>query len=148
LPELFELLRDEEMLVQNAAFECLVELLDFFPVEVRTQKIVPFLRPCAPQPLLSEQSLSCSGWALACCLTVGLISDRVITSLQYLELVLQTSVIRGPIHAKVVNVPSRFVAPNEAHVLMSVPRYFGDLMDKVWELVLETPALQDNVHKP
>lgn len=49
LPELYELLRDEELTVQNAAFASLVQMLDYLPPEIRQTKIMPFLRLCAPE---------------------------------------------------------------------------------------------------
>ncbi|BFI43170.1 serine/threonine-protein phosphatase 4 regulatory subunit 4 [Marchantia polymorpha subsp. ruderalis] len=48
LPELYELLRDEELTVQNAAFASLVQMLDYLPPEIRQTKIMPFLRLFCP----------------------------------------------------------------------------------------------------
>ncbi|KAL3690233.1 hypothetical protein R1sor_016542 [Riccia sorocarpa] len=48
LPELYELLKDEELAVQNAALETLVEMLDFLPAEIRQTKIMPYLRSFCP----------------------------------------------------------------------------------------------------
>lgn len=51
-PELNELLRDEELVVQSAAVESLVQLLGFLPPDIRQIQVLPFLRSCAPQLLL------------------------------------------------------------------------------------------------
>ncbi|KAL2610400.1 hypothetical protein R1flu_028973 [Riccia fluitans] len=48
LPELYELLKDEELAVQNAALETLVQMLDYLPAEIRQTKIMPYLRPFCP----------------------------------------------------------------------------------------------------
>nr|XP_024388060.1 serine/threonine-protein phosphatase 4 regulatory subunit 4-like isoform X3 [Physcomitrium patens] len=43
-PELNELLRDEELVVQSAAVESLVQLLGFLPPDIRQIQVLPFLR--------------------------------------------------------------------------------------------------------
>lgn len=42
-PELKELLKDEELVVQSAAVEGLVQLLDFLPSDIRQAQVFPFL---------------------------------------------------------------------------------------------------------
>ncbi|KAJ7545257.1 hypothetical protein O6H91_09G112900 [Diphasiastrum complanatum] len=44
LPELYELLKDEEVEVHHAALECLVQMLDFLPLEIKKAKVLPVLR--------------------------------------------------------------------------------------------------------
>ncbi|EFJ29749.1 hypothetical protein SELMODRAFT_449561 [Selaginella moellendorffii] len=47
LPELCELLRDEEIPVQHASLKCLLEMLSMFPPETKQLKIFPIIRSCA-----------------------------------------------------------------------------------------------------
>lgn len=49
-PELNELLKDEEVVVQLAAVQALVNLLDFLPSRIHTADVLPFIHSCAPQP--------------------------------------------------------------------------------------------------
>ncbi|KAH7280006.1 hypothetical protein KP509_37G047500 [Ceratopteris richardii] len=44
LPELYELLKDEEVAVHCAALTCLIDMLDFLPSDVKRLKILPILR--------------------------------------------------------------------------------------------------------
>ncbi|XP_024529640.1 serine/threonine-protein phosphatase 4 regulatory subunit 4 [Selaginella moellendorffii] len=57
LPELCELLRDEEIPVQHASLKCLLEMLSMFPPETKQLKIFPIIRSfCVQQE--SEMLLS------------------------------------------------------------------------------------------
>lgn len=64
-PEVNELLKDEEVVVQNAAIESLAQLLSFLSSDIRQAQVLPFIRSCAPQ-------LPCSVYSLpqAACLSV------------------------------------------------------------------------------
>ncbi|MCO5597699.1 hypothetical protein L7F22_051780 [Adiantum nelumboides] len=44
LPELYELLKDEEVAVHYAALACLIDMLDLLPSDVKRLKILPILR--------------------------------------------------------------------------------------------------------
>jgi hypothetical protein len=44
LEELMELLGDEQLVVRDSAFECFVNLLEFFGTEIRVEKMIPFLK--------------------------------------------------------------------------------------------------------
>eukprot|EP00755_Sulcionema_specki_P015323 Sspe_Gene.59042::Locus_32425_Transcript_1_1_Confidence_1.000_Length_2671::g.59042::m.59042/K15426/PPP4R4; serine/threonine-protein phosphatase 4 regulatory subunit 4 len=69
IDELFELLRDEHPTVSRAAFATLIDLVDYFDVAYRTEKLYPIIRgyinnpPDPVRPLLTEEYGKCV-WAI------------------------------------------------------------------------------------